>query len=162
MSDWHGRGTVGVSAGGRRSGWVPTPRESGAWLSLPTSPVSQKGGCSSRCLGHPSRQGGGKARWTHLRGECRLPPRPRPVTRRQRRARRDCSPASPVFPARPRAFSASEEDARRGGLCIQARSPRATWPAQRALLSRGASGLQLAVGSPALGGSCVPGHRRSL
>lgn len=78
-----------------------------------------------------------KGRWTHLRGECWLPPRPLLIRRRQRRAPRGCCPASLVFRAGPRAFRVAEEDARRGGLCIQARSPRAAWPVQRALLSKG-------------------------
>lgn len=37
----------------------------------------------------------------------------------------------------PRAFRVSKEDGHRGGLCIQARSPTAMWPAQRGAFVQG-------------------------
>lgn len=61
----------------------------------------------------------------------------------------------------PRAFRASEADARRGGLRIHGRSPGATWPVQVGACVRGAGkGRRSAVSSPWRTAAAAPPCRR--
>lgn len=125
-------------------------------------PRRPEGGLQQRMPGPPSWAGRGKGRWTHLGGECWLPPRPLLVALRQRRAPRRCSPASLVFRARSPGLQSIR------GRCAQGRTLHPSKVIQSNVAGAEGrfcpgvgSGWQLAVGSPSLGGSCVPCHRRS-
>lgn len=155
-------GGLGVCAGRWKNGWVPTQTVTGPWFSAPTLPISQKGVCSSRCLGRPSRAGPGKGRWTHLGGECRLPPRPLLVMLRQRRAQRGCRPASPVFRARSPGLQSIQGRWAQGRTLHSSKVTHSNVAGAEGRFCPGVgSGLQLTVGSPSLGGGCVSCHRRS-
>lgn len=134
-----------------RHGCVVIQRITRPWFPAPTRPTCQKGLCGSGCLrtnlaGH----GGEEGRWTHLGGLGGL-------RANKGEPRADAAGHPSPSERSPWAFRASEEDARRGGLCTQGRSPRATWRRRWALLSRGGGRLQLAVGCPSAGcarGAC--------
>lgn len=138
-----------------RHGCVVIPGITRPWFPAPTRPTCRTGLCGSgRLRTDLAGQGCEKGGWTHLGGLC-------PLRANKGDPRADAAGHPSASERSPWAFRASEEDARRGGLCTQRRSPRATWRRGWALLSRAGGPLQLAVGCPSAG--CAPGpcHGRS-
>lgn len=129
---------------------------------LPPAPSVRRGFTAADAWDTPPGPGGGKGSWTHLRGECcYLEASPGYAQTKASPAR--LQPGIPGLPSPVPGFSEHLRKMRAGADSASKQGH----PGQRglrrgALLSRGGSGLQLAVGSPSPGGSCVPCHSRSL
>lgn len=150
-----------MPADGKMDGFPPKQSQDRGSL-LPPSPSARRGFAAADAWAALPGQGRGKGRWTHLGGECRLPPRPLLVMLRQRRAQRGCRPASLVFRARSPGLQSIQRRCAQGRTLHPSKVTQSNVAGAEGRFCPGVgSGLQLTVGSPSLGGGCVFCHRRS-